>query len=51
MSGYNTIIGEFQNTTIIEKSKFICYVKGVENEQQAKEFILKIKKLNQKIKK
>lgn len=44
--GYKTICGEFQNTTIIEKSRFICYIKGIDNEEQAKEFISGIKKLN-----
>lgn len=43
---YFTVKGEFENTVVIERSKFICYVKGVENEDDAKEFILKIKKMN-----
>lgn len=43
---YNTIDGEFSVTKIIEKSKFICYLKSVDNEEQAKEFILRIKKQN-----
>ncbi|MBR2870457.1 MAG: YigZ family protein [Clostridia bacterium] len=44
--GYKTVNEEFQNVTVIEKSKFICYLKGIENEEQAKDFILSIKKLN-----
>ena len=41
---YNTIVGEFSNTTIIERSKFICTLKGIDSEEQAKEFIARIKK-------
>ena len=33
---YTTINGAYENTIIIEKSKFITYVKGVENEEEAK---------------
>lgn len=43
---YTTINGAYENTIIIEKSKFITYVKGVENEEEAKEFIAQIKKKN-----
>lgn len=46
MSFFYTFSGEFESETTIEKSKFICYVKGVENESQAKEFISSIKKKN-----
>lgn len=46
IENYNTIVGEFSNTTVIERSKFICYLKGVENEEQAKDFISQVKKLN-----
>jgi uncharacterized YigZ family protein len=41
---YNTINGEFENTNIIERSKFICYLKGVQDETEAKEYIDVIKK-------
>ena len=41
---YYTVDGEFENVTVIERSKFICYIKGVENEDQAKEFIQTIRK-------
>ena len=42
--GYFTIKGETENTIIIERSKFICSIKGVENEQEAKDFIDFIRK-------
>ncbi len=41
-----TIKGEAENTVVIERSKFICYLKGVENEDEAKDFVAKIKKAN-----
>jgi len=41
---YLTVEGEYENLIVIERSKFICYVKGVENEDDAKEFVAKIKK-------
>ena len=41
---YNTINGEFENTNVIERSKFICYIKGVQDEMEAKEYIDVIKK-------
>jgi len=43
-NGYNTVIGETENVIVIERSKFICNVKGVENEEDARTFIDKIKK-------
>lgn len=39
MSGYKTVIGEAESVTVIERSKFICSVKGIETEAEAKEFI------------
>ncbi len=39
-----TVHGCCENTTVIERSKFICKIKGVENEEQAKEFIASVKK-------
>ena len=42
--GYNTINGEFENTNVIERSKFICYIKGIKDENEAKEYIDVIKK-------
>lgn len=44
MSGYNCISGENEYTVIIEKSKFICNARQIENEEQAKEFIALIRK-------
>ena len=41
---YNTILGETESTTVIEHSKFICNLKRIENEEEAKEFISLIKK-------
>ena len=39
-----TVIEEKENTIIIERSKFICNIKGVDNEEQAKEFVEMIRK-------
>ena len=41
---YNTILGETESTTVIEHSKFICNLKRIENEDDAKEFISVIRK-------
>ena len=46
MSSFYTIEGEFSYSVTIEKSKFLCYIKGIENEDEAKEFIMQIKKMN-----
>ena len=46
MSSFYTVDGEFTYSVTIEKSKFICYIKGIENEDEAKEFIMQIKKMN-----
>ena len=39
-----TVKGEKENLIVIERSKFICNIKGVENEEEAKEFIDLIRK-------
>ena len=39
-----TVKGEKENLIVIERSKFICNIKGVENEEEAKEFIDSIRK-------
>ena len=39
-----TVDGEFSFTTVIEKSKFICYLKHVESEDDARSFVAQIKK-------
>ena len=44
MSGYLTLKGQTEITNVIERSKFICTIKGVENEEEAKEFIDEIRK-------
>lgn len=44
MSGYLTVNGRMEKTTVVERSKFICQIKGIDNEEQAKEFIAEIKK-------
>lgn len=43
---YLTVKGEFEKLNIIERSKFICFVKGVSDEDDAKLFIEKIKKMH-----
>ena len=42
--GYFTLHGECENTIIIERSKFICSMKCVDNEDDAKSFIETIRK-------
>ena len=44
MSGYLTLKGQTEITNVIERSKFICTIKSVENEEEAKEFIEEIRK-------
>ena len=39
-----TVNGEKENLNIIERSKFICNIKGIEDEEDAKKFIENIKK-------
>lgn len=46
MTGFLTVDGNFENTIVIERSKFICYLKGVEDELDAKSFIESIRKKN-----
>lgn len=41
---YFTIKGEPESLTVIEHSKFFCYLKNVEDEEDAKLFISKIRK-------
>ena len=43
-NGYFTVNGEFENTIVIERSKFICSVKGIKDESEAKQFIEEIRK-------
>ena len=44
MSEFKTVIGEAESVTVIERSKFICSVKGIETEEEAKEFINSVRK-------
>ena len=44
MSGYLTVNGEKEREEIIERSKFICKLCHVESEEEAKQFIEKVKK-------
>ena len=44
MSGYLTVKGEKEREEIIERSKFICKIVHVEDEEEAKEVIEKVKK-------
>lgn len=44
MSGYFCVSDECERTEIIERSKFICYLKGIENEEEAKAFVSEIRK-------
>ena len=37
--GYFTVSEHTENIIVIERSKFICNIKGIHNEEQAKEFI------------
>ena len=39
MSGYKTVTRETEYTLVVERSKFICLIKGIETEADAKEFI------------
>ncbi len=42
--GYFTVNGEFENITVIERSKFICNIKAVEDEVDAKSYIELLRK-------
>lgn len=46
MIGYLTVDGTFSNQTIIERSKFICQIKGVNDEEEAKQFVAEIRKIH-----
>jgi uncharacterized YigZ family protein len=43
---YKTVKGYGENEIIIQKSRFICYVERATTEQEAQEFMQKIKKLH-----
>lgn len=42
--GYFTVDGETENVIIIERSKFICNIKGINDEAEAKEYIEMLRK-------
>ena len=44
INGFFTVKEETENVIVIERSKFICNVKGVNNEEDAKAFIDTIRK-------
>lgn len=44
MNSYRTVEGETEYVSVIERSKFICLIKGIEDENGAKEFIAKARK-------
>ena len=39
MSGFKTVAGETEAVSVIERSKFICLIRGVDGEEDAKSFI------------
>lgn len=39
MSGFKTVAGEAESVTVIERSKFICMIKGIETEAEAREYV------------
>ena len=41
---YNTVFGEKENLIVIERSKFICNIKGVADEADAKQYIELLRK-------
>ncbi len=44
MEGYFSVKTPCENTTVIERSKFICYLKQINDENEAKDFIEQIRK-------
>ena len=44
MNCYKTVVGETESASVIERSKFICLIKGIENETEVKEFIAAARK-------
>lgn len=44
MKQFTTVNGQFESLTVIERSKFICNIKGVKDEDDAKHFVASIKK-------
>lgn len=46
MKSYFSVIGEYECEYVIERSRFITYIKHVEDEEDAKTFVSSIKKKN-----
>lgn len=44
MSGFKTVAGEAEAVSVIERSKFICLIRGVDGEEDAKSFIDAVRK-------
>ena len=44
MCSFKTVARETESVTVIERSKFICTLKGIEDEDDAREFIERIRK-------
>ncbi len=44
MNSYKTVVGEAESVSVIERSKFICLIKGINDETEAKEFIVSARK-------
>ena len=44
IKGYLTVSGEIENLIVIERSKFICNIKGVEDELDAKNYVEQLRK-------
>ena len=44
MNSFKTVKGIAEEVTVVQRSKFICTVKGVESEEDAKAFIAEIRK-------
>ena len=44
VESYLSILGEMENETIIERSRFICKIRRVESEEEAKAFIEEVRK-------
>ena len=41
---FNTVYGETESITVVERSKFICNIKRINNEDEAKEYVNAIRK-------
>ena len=44
VESYLSVLGEMENETIIERSRFICKIRRVESEEEAKAFIEEVRK-------